>query len=265
MRFTILTPTYNRARFLGGVYESLRAQTFQDFEWVVVDDGSTDGTCDLVSSWKSRLPIRYVWKPNGGMHTAINLGVQMARGQFTAKLDSDDSLLPHALERVDYHWRQIEDQKRFAIVVALCLREDGTVVGGRLPRDRVDVFSVGQLAALTDGGQWGTARTDVLRKFPFPIWKNERYVTESLVWNRILHRYGARFVDEPLHIYRVTPGSMSRSGDLRWSSPKGAVLFHAELALSDAPFKMRLKSAVNALRFSAVAAARQLLSLTSVE
>ncbi|HUK09106.1 MAG TPA: glycosyltransferase family 2 protein [Stellaceae bacterium] len=265
MRFTILTPTYNRAHCLGRVYESLRVQTFQDFEWVVVDDGSTDRTRDLISSWKAGFPIRYVWKPNGGRHTAINTGVQMARGQFTAQLDSDDSLLPHALERIDYHWRQIEDQERFAIVVALCLREDGTVVGGRLPRDHVDVFGIGQLAALTDGGQWGTARTDILRKFPYPIFKNERFLTESVVWNRILRRHGARYVDEPLHIYRVTPDSLSRSGDHRWRSPKGAVLFHAELALSDAPFKMRLKSAVNALRFSAVAAARQLLPLTSVE
>jgi glycosyltransferase involved in cell wall biosynthesis len=262
MRFTVITPTYNRARCLPGVYESLRAQTFRDFEWVIVDDGSTDGTRELVSSWKASFPIRYVWKPNRGMHTAINVGVELARGEFTTKLDSDDSLLPSALERVDYHWRQIEDQERFAIVVALCLREDGTVVGGRLPRDHVDIFSLSQQAALTDGGQWGTARTDVLRRFPFPIFKNERYLSESLVWNRILRRYGARYVDEPLHIYRVTPGSMSQSGDLRWGSPKGAVLFDVELAFSDAPLKMRLKSTLNALRFSAVLAARELLSVT---
>jgi hypothetical protein len=194
------------------------------------------------------------------MHTALNTGVRIATGQFTTKLDSDDRCIPNALERFDYHWSQIEDQERFAIVVALCQREDGTVIGSRLPRDHVNVFGLRQWFALTDGGRWGMVRTEVLRRFPFPTFKNERYLSESVVWNRIMRRYGVRYVDEALHIYCTTPGSMSRSGDLRWRSPRGAVLFHTELALSNVPFKIRLKSAINAARFSATAAARTLFS-----
>src|SRR2546423_7154708 len=123
MRFTVLTATYNRAHLLPRVYESLCAQTFRDFEWVIVDDGSTDGTRELVSSWHEDFPIRYFWKPNGGKHTAVNLGVQEAAGQFIVILDSDDRLIPDTLERLDYHWKQIPDPRQFAFLVCLCYRE----------------------------------------------------------------------------------------------------------------------------------------------
>src|SRR5579883_1323984 len=116
MRFTVLTPTYNRVGYLGRVYESLCAQTFRDFEWIIVDDGSTDGTQELVSSWKPFFPIRYTWKPNGGKHTAVNVGVAMAAGEFTLILDSDDHCIPHTLERLDYHWKQISNPERFAVL-----------------------------------------------------------------------------------------------------------------------------------------------------
>src|SRR5437879_13793520 len=107
MRFTVLTPTYNRAHLLEGVYRSLCAQTFRDFEWVIVDDGSTDGTRQLVASWKSFFPIRYTWKPNGGPTSALNAGISAAAGEFIMQVDSDDRLVPHALERFDYRWKQI--------------------------------------------------------------------------------------------------------------------------------------------------------------
>src|SRR5437588_2411519 len=143
MRFTVLTPTYNRRECIGGVYESLCAQTFRDFEWLIVDDGSSDGTREQVASWKAFFPIRYFWKPNGGMHTAINLGAAQAAGEFITKLDSDDRCVPRALERFDHHWKQIREPERFACVVSLCCDEDGNILGSRLAKDYVDVFSLG--------------------------------------------------------------------------------------------------------------------------
>src|SRR5258708_2904093 len=99
-RFSIITPTYNRAHLITRTYESLRAQSFEDFEWIVIDDGSQDGTRDLVSSWNASFPIRYFWKPNGGLHTALNLGSSVAAGEFMTQVDSDDYCVPHALERL---------------------------------------------------------------------------------------------------------------------------------------------------------------------
>ena len=258
MRFTILTPTYNRARHLGEAYRSLCAQTFHDFEWVIVDDGSTDGTPELVSTWKPFFPIRYIWKPNGGKHTAVNIGVEKAAGEFIAILDSDDRCVANALERLDYRWRQIPDPDRFANLVCLCCHEDGSVLGSPLPEDHMDVFTIWDCIALSDADRWGIVRADILKKFRYPEFKNERFVLEGLVWNRIHKRYGTRFFNEPLRIAGYAAGGLTSEGDLRHSSPKGAVIYHSELAFSNAPIKIRLKSALNAARFSVVAAFREM-------
>ncbi len=76
MRFTVFTPTFDRAHTLDRVYRSLCVQTFKEFEWVIVDDGSTDGTDDLVAGWQTenRFPISYEKQPNQGKHIAVNLG-----------------------------------------------------------------------------------------------------------------------------------------------------------------------------------------------
>jgi glycosyltransferase involved in cell wall biosynthesis len=259
MRFTVLTATYNRACTLSATYQSLCSQTFRDFEWVIIDDGSTDGTRELISSWKPFFPIRYTWKPNGGKHTAINIGVQQAAGEFIAILDSDDRLVSNTLERLDYHWRRIPDPKRFSNLAGLCCAEDGSVLGGNLSQDYVDVFKLGDaLVQLGGADRWGIFRADVLKKFRYPEFKNERFVLEGVVWNRILRKYAVRYFNEPLLIASYAPDGLGRQGDLRFSSPKGAVVYHMELAFSPVPVRNRLKSAINALRFSAVAVAREL-------
>jgi len=94
--FTVFTPTYNRAHTLPRVWNSLRRQTFRNFEWLIVDDGSSDNTREMVSGWSriSDFPIRYLWQRNALKKTAINLGVREARGQLFLSIDSDDECTP---------------------------------------------------------------------------------------------------------------------------------------------------------------------------
>src|SRR5438874_2378327 len=94
--FTVLTPTYNRANTLPRVYDSLRAQSFRDFEWLVLDDGSSDGTKSLIEDWQatSDFPIRYIYQENQGKPAAFNRGVQEASGELLLTLDSDDACVP---------------------------------------------------------------------------------------------------------------------------------------------------------------------------
>ena len=130
--FTVFTPTYNRAATLAGVYSSLQVQTFRNFEWLIVDDGSADGTAALVQEWQAvaEFPIRYFWQPNGGKHRAFNRGVQEARGELFLTLDSDDSCVPEALERLKFYWDALSlgSQEIFSAVTALCSDSNGNVL-----------------------------------------------------------------------------------------------------------------------------------------
>lgn len=215
--FTVFTPTYNRAHTLARVYESLERQTFRDFEWLVVDDGSTDGTRELVAEWQRRasFPIRYVWQENQGKHVAFNRGVREARGELFLTLDSDDACVPEALERFKHHWDAIpaEQKPLFSAVTSLCAQPDGAIVGSRFPRDVTDSDSLEiRYRYKVKGEKWGFHRTDVLRQFPFPEAVKRQYVPEGIVWSRIARRYKTRFVNEALRIYFVEGPSMVHGG-----------------------------------------------------
>lgn len=257
MRFTVLTPTYNRAHTLKRVYDSLCAQSFRDFEWIIVDDGSRDGTRELVSSWPQLFPIRYFWQRNGGKHTAMNRGVAAAAGEFVVFLDSDDECKPNALERFDFRWRQIPDPGHFSTLTALTCRPDGSIQGEVFPEDHVDAFTFADQYRLRGKvDRWGINRTDTLRELPFP--EGERFVPEALVWNRLSRKYAARFFNEALLVVHPSADSLSRRMvDLRVSSPRSTLTYYRELAVSPLPAQARLRAALNYCRFAALTASRR--------
>lgn len=215
-KFTVFTPTYNRAHTIHRVYESLCQQTFRDFEWLIVDDGSTDNTKELVERWKQQadFPIRYIWQENGGKHTAFNRGVAEAKGELFLTADSDDGFVAQALERFNYHWESISNKSRFVGVCAHCMCHNGNLVGKKFPlspmdSDAEEIFYRYKL----QGEKWGFQKTDILKEFPFPETKGERFVSESYVWFRIAKKYKIRFVNEALRIYYQDAGNqlMKRS------------------------------------------------------
>lgn len=204
--FTVFTPTYNRAHTLHRVYESLAAQTYRDFEWLICDDGSIDETPRLVTRWiaQADFPIRYLRQDNRGKHVAINHGVREARGELFLILDSDDACVPHALERFKHHWDSIADadRARFSAVTALCVDQYGKPVGGRFRDSPTDSDSIEvRYRYKVRGERWGFHRTAVLREFPFPFVEDKTYCPEGLVWTAIARRYKTRYVNEPLRIY----------------------------------------------------------------
>jgi glycosyltransferase involved in cell wall biosynthesis len=215
--FTVFTPAYNRAHTLHRVYESLAHQTFRDFEWLIVDDGSTDQTAALVRAWQgiAPFPIRYYLQANRGKHVAFNRGVREARGTLFLTLDSDDACVPTALERLLWHWQSILEEERagFSGVTALCVDENGQLVGRRFPRDVMDSDSLEMRYRFkVTCEKWGFHRTDVLRQYAFPEDVPGRYVPESIVWCQVARRYKTRFVNETLRIYYTDQPSLMRSG-----------------------------------------------------
>ena len=215
--FTVFTPTYNRAHTLPRVYDCLRRQTFRDFEWLIVDDGSSDGTPGLVAGWRAQapFPVRYVRQGHGHKKAAFNRGVREARGELFVALDSDDAMPDDALAIMHRVWQGIPagERERYSAVTGLCARPDGGIVGDRYPRD---VFDASPLEMTyrwrVRGEKFGFQRTDVLRRFPYPE-DVQGFVPESLVWSAISRAgYLTRFVNEVLRIYHDSGDSLSRQG-----------------------------------------------------
>jgi glycosyltransferase involved in cell wall biosynthesis len=208
--FTVFTPTFNREHTLQRVYDSLCAQVFRDFEWLVVDDGSTDGTSALIEAWTKSafFPIRFVRQQNQGKHVAHNRGVLLARGQLFLSLDSDDACTPEALERFRWHWEQIPPGRRdsFTGVTALCADQFGHLHGSRFPSDVFDSDSLeSRFRYKVTGEKWGFHRTEVLRRYPFPEVPGARHVPENIVWFQIARAYKTRYVNEVLRTYWTSP------------------------------------------------------------
>ena len=213
--FTVFTATYNRAHLLHRVYRSLGAQTFRDFEWVVVDDGSTDRTESLIREWRveAKFPIRYLYQRNQGKHVACNRAVRTARGRFFLTLDSDDACVPDALAKLMHYWNSIPQQQRssFSAVTVLCKNERGAVVGDMFPNHITDSDSLDCYYRLrVRGEKWGFHRTEIMRKFPFPVPPRRlSHVPEGIVWSRISRKYKTRFVNEPLRVYYAGHDSLT--------------------------------------------------------
>ena len=182
--YTVFTPTFNRAHTLRRVYDSLCRQTFRDFEWLIVDDGSTDRTRGLVETWKSEapFPIRYVYQHNQGKLVAFNHGVRLAEGQLFLPLDSDDELLPEGLAKLTASWLSCAERDQFCGVTGLCLDQKGGVVGSIFPRSPLDSNALEAIYRFRiKGEKQGFIRTLVLREFPFPEISGVKYIPESIV------------------------------------------------------------------------------------
>ena len=255
-QFTVCTPTYNRAYTLHRVYESLKAQTYRDFEWLIVDDGSTDNTRELVEQWQqiANFPILYIYQKNAGKHVACNHAVRLAKGELFLCFDSDNICMPNTLERFKYHWDSIsEDEKyQFVGVTALCMDKQGRVLGNPFPVDAIDSNEIEmQVKCGLAGEKWGFHRIDVLKEFPFPEIPGEKFLAEGLVWNRISTKYKTKYVNEKLQVVEyLTDGLTVSSVEIRAKSPKGATLYYQEYACLNVPLANKIRNMINYIRFS---------------
>lgn len=229
--FTVFTATLNRAHTLPRVLDCLERQTLRDFEWLIVDDGSTDDTRALVADWRSRtdFPVRYVYQDHAGKHVAFNRGVREAAGRFFLPLDSDDGAVPQALERFKFHWESIpaHRRERFSAVTALRMYENGAGIGERFAKEVVDSESLEQYFKYrARGDTWGFQRTSILKSYPFPEPPGFLYVSESVVWFAIARRFKTRFVNDYLGINYEGDTAQPRMSSLTVASAQGRLVFH---------------------------------------
>lgn len=240
--FTVMTPTFNRAHTLTRVYESLKRQTFQSFEWLVVDDGSTDETRERVRAWleTTHFPIRYFYQPNSGKGVCENKAAEVARGRLLAVLDSDDWYVPTALETFAIAWDSIDarERNRFVGIVALCVDPAGAVIGDRFPADVLDTtYTELRGKYRVRGDKAGCARIEIMRQFPFPVFAGERALggpAEGTVYRRIAREYGCRCVNQVVVVKDYQADGLSATVRRSWiASPRTAKLFRLESLLDN--------------------------------
>ena len=254
MTITVFTPSYNRAYILPKLYESLQQQTCRDFEWLIVDDGSTDNTEELVSPWllEDSFPIRYIKQENKGKHVAINRGVAEAQGKLFLTVDSDDHLTCDAIQILCGKFADIADDASFAGISGIRVDFNGKRIGDSLPVDVLDCTALElRLKYGIQGDMAEAYKTAVLKAFPFPEIPGEKFCSEALIWNRIAQQYKLRFINSGYYRCEyLSDGLTAKITKVRRNSPQASLIYYSELYSFDIPVMQRIKAAINYWRFA---------------
>lgn len=199
----IFTPTYNRSYCLAGLFNSLAKQTMTCFNWLIVDDGSTDNTEELVSSFMDQAPFRitYIKKPNGGKQRAWNAAVEVCDSELFMCVDSDDTVPSDLVEAVVERWADVCDDAGIAGLIGLCGTDEQTALASRMPKDVVRTTMWDLYYKYKHKGDTALVyRTKILRKFPFEIEPNEKFIAETFVFHQIDQSYELSVMDKVLII-----------------------------------------------------------------
>ena len=252
---TVFTPTYNRAHTLRRLYESLLLQTCSEFEWLIVDDGSTDRTESLIQSFiaEGHIDITYYRQENGGKHRAINNGVSRAKGEWFFIVDSDDYLPPDAIKIIKDEGSVVYNVKEIAGVCGIKNFPNQQRVGGELKYNilycnnielRYKYHIKGDLAEV-----W---KRDVLIKFPFPEFEDEKFMDESVVWFRIAQDYDIKFFNRNIYICEYYDDGLTNNiRSISRNSPQGTMLYCMQMvSLAQVSLWAKIKAAINYWRYT---------------
>ena len=245
---TVFTPAFNRAYTLPRTYASLLGQTCKDFEWLVIDDGSSDGTGDLVKGWMDdgKIAIRYIFQENQGMHGAHNTAYRNITTELNTCIDSDDYMPADAVEKIVSFWKE-NGSDRFAGIVGLDYAEKGGLIGTRFPEDLKETTLSGFYAGGGRGDKKLVYRTDVIRRYPeYPVFNGEKYFSLGYKYLLIDQDYKLLTLNEPLVIvdYQMDGSSFNMYRQY-WNNPYGFMFLrkiHMKLKPS---FHGRFKSCVH--------------------
>ncbi len=222
---TVFTPAYNRAYSLPRTYESLRGQECKNFLWLIVDDGSTDNTAGLVQQWQqteTEFEIRYIFKENGGMHTAHNTAYENIDTELNICIDSDDALAPHAIAQITEAWQHMKSAD-YAGIIGLDSDFQGNVLGVNLPKDTVSTTLQRFLSSGGSGDKKLVLRTDVVREFPaYPVFPGEKFVPLGSLYAMIDQKYELLILNEILCLVEYMPdGSTKNMFSQYFRNPNG--------------------------------------------
>ena len=257
MKFTVFTPTFNRKELLEKLYKSLQKQTFKDFEWLIVDDGSTDGTKEKVEEFLSekKLEIKYYFKENGGKQRAYNFATEKANGELFICLDSDDEYVENGLETILKYWKKYEKNSDIAGMGYLSTYPNREIIGSSFPEKEMisTQFEIYNKYGVK-GDKGLMFRTEIIKKYKFPVFEDEKFITEAIVYNRICEKYKMVYVNEKIEIKEYQEdGLTAKYNNLLLRNPKGQALYHNEINSQKLTFKQKVLNNAVYYKFCKVA------------
>lgn len=220
---SIITPTYNRGYILPRLYDSLLLQSINNFEWIVIDDGSKDETETIVNQWienkEKKFDIHYVKKENGGKHRALNVGIAHAKYNYIFIVDSDDYLVNDALNLIQKQLLEIKGNENFAGVSGLKGKivnsEENITALGQFPKNKkyLNATNLERRKYKLNGDKAEVYRKDLLLKYPFPEFENENFIGEDAVWNQIAKdNYKIRWFNSIICICEYLDDGLTKQG-----------------------------------------------------
>jgi glycosyltransferase involved in cell wall biosynthesis len=208
--FTLFTPVFNGEKHLSRVFDSISNQTLKNFEWIIIDDGSTDNTKNMINDFIEHNPdmdIHFISQKNSGKHIAWNKAVELARGSLFIPADADDYFCPDTLSFFKQHWESLtsEEQMDLSGINVLCFDNDSEkIIGQSYPKDGMKTNNLDLHYKLKIVGEkWGCVRTDLLKSRPFPIVKNTHF-PESYLWLYFAKKYHVICYNHALRRYYTT-------------------------------------------------------------
>lgn len=237
-RITVITPTYNRLFTLPKLYDSLKKQTYQNFEWIVIDDGSTDCTkkwlYELSQKKDRKFQFQYHSIVNGGKQRAINFAVPKAQGNYIFIVDSDDFLVEDAIEKITDWINEIDLLSDYAGVSGIKGNKNGIPINGEplFKGNYVDATNLDRKKYNLEADMAEIYKKEILLKYPFHVWPEEKFVPEATVWDEIaLDGYKLRWHKDIVYICEYLEDGLTKgSWNLLKENPMGyAMLFNQQL------------------------------------
>ncbi|NER15578.1 glycosyltransferase family 2 protein [Spongiivirga citrea] len=247
---TVFTPTYNRAYCLDKCYESLIRQTSDDFLWLIIDDGSTDNTKELVKTWieDDKIQIKYHYQENQGMHGGHNAAYRLVDTTLNVCIDSDDFMPDNGVEKILQSWSLIKDKSEYAGIVGLDADPSGTIIGTKMPNDLkettlYDIYNKYKVK----GDKKLVLRTEVVKKYPpYPIFEGERFVPLGYLYLLIDQDYNLFPVNDVFCIVEYMEDGSTRNILKQYRRhPRGFAFSRKNRMQLGKSFKERFKNAIH--------------------
>ena len=229
IKITILTPTYNRANCLPKLFESLTRQTNRNFQWLVIDDGSSDNTVDFLKGLcgeEHGFKFAFYTKSNGGKHTALNYSHPYIKGEWTCIVDSDDYLADNAVEEIIGAVNKYSNLNKVRVLSFLRGTDSANPLNKNFPEEPI----ISNHIDFRVNGQRGgdcceVIRTDVLKERKFPEYEGEKFLGEGYLWNYTGFNYDTVYINKVIYICEYLEGGLTKSGRaMRIRCPKGGMV-----------------------------------------